>query len=187
MAETTSDPLRESLESHIGKSMSESGASAAPDPVNVPMIRHWVDAIGDYNPVYLDENAAKASRFGGVVAPPAMLQTWTMARPDITVIAERGGSPVELSPGHPLSILNNAGYAGTIATNSELEFERYLRPGDQLESDVVLESISERKSTGLGEGYFVSWVTTYKDQNGAVVGSQRFRILKFKPKEESPS
>ena len=42
----------------------------ADDPVNVPMIRHWVEAMGDTNPVYLDEDAAKASGRDGVVAPP---------------------------------------------------------------------------------------------------------------------
>jgi acyl dehydratase len=178
---SSSDPLRESLEIHIGKSLSESGPAAAPDAVNVPMIRHWVDALDDHNPVYLDEEAAAASRFGGIVAPPAMLQTWTMARPDIESIAARGGSPVEISPDHPLAVLAAAGYTGTLATNSELEFERYLRPGDRLESSIILESISERKKTGLGEGYFVTWVTDYTDANGEVVGRQRFRILKFKP------
>ncbi len=151
------------------------------------MIRHWVDAIGDHNPVYLDKEAAAASRFGDVVAPPTMLQIWTMPRPDLTTIAARGGSPVEMSPQHPLSILAAAGYTGTLATNSELEFERYLRPGDQLESSIILEAISDRKTTGLGVGYFVTWVTIYTDADGEVVGRQRFRILKFKPSEEKKS
>ena len=30
----------------------ESAPRCAPDPVNLPMIRHWVQAIGDTNPVY---------------------------------------------------------------------------------------------------------------------------------------
>ena len=33
----------------------------------------------------------------------------------------------------------------------------------------------------MGKGRFVTWVTTYTDQDGEVVGRQRFRILKFKP------
>ena len=46
-------------------------------------------------------------------------------------------------------------------------------------SSTVLESISQRKKTSLGTGYFVTWVTTYADAQGEVVGRQRFRILKF--------
>ena len=78
-------------------------------------------------------------------------------------------------------MLDDAGYKGTLATNSELYFERYLRCGDTLKSSAVMESISERKVTGLGLGYFVTWVTTYTDGEGAEVGSQRFRVLKFDP------
>src|ERR1700741_3772401 len=71
--------------------------SIAPDPVNQPMIRHWAAAMEDHNPVYTDVAAAKASRFGGIVAPPLMLQTWTMPTPKISGIAERGGAPTEFA------------------------------------------------------------------------------------------
>ena len=155
--------------------------SLAPDPVNVPMIRHWVDAFDDQNPVYLDEALAASSRFGGIVAPPAMLQAWGMPRPKIQGIAERGGAPVEIRSDNPISALNEAGYVGTLATNSELEFMRYLRPGDQLQLSSEVESISTRKTTALGQGYFVTWVTTYRTADGEVVGRQLFRILKFDP------
>ena len=42
------------------------------------MIDHWLDAIGDRNPIYVDEAAARAAGHPGVVAPPAMIQVWTM-------------------------------------------------------------------------------------------------------------
>jgi len=156
--------------------------SVAPDAVNVPMIRHWVDALDDRNPVYLDEEAAAKSRFGGIVAPPAMLQAWTMPRPKIEGIAERGGAPDEITSDNPIPVLDEAGFVGTLATNSELEFFRYLRPGDQLRLTTELESISPRKTTGLGRGYFVTWVTTFMcGDDDEVVGRQLFRILKFDP------
>ncbi|MBW2499449.1 MAG: MaoC family dehydratase N-terminal domain-containing protein [Deltaproteobacteria bacterium] len=178
MSDEEAATLRARLDAFVGKPMSEE-PGVAPDPVNVPMIRHWVDALDDQNPVYLDEDAAKRSRFEGLVAPPAMLQTWTMARPKIEGLAERGGAPVRFGES-PITVLDEAGYTATRATNSELEFERYLRPGDRLESRAVIESISDEKKTALGVGYFVTWVTTYTDQQGEVVGRQRFRVLKFK-------
>jgi acyl dehydratase len=184
-----SDELREGLLDWIGKPMGSGGPALAPDPVNVPMIRHWVDALDDRNPVYLDEEVARQSRFGGIVAPPAMLQTWTMGRPKIEGIRERGGSSGDLGGENPITMLAAAGYTGTLATNSELEFVRYLRPGDDVEGTTALESISEKKKTGLGEGYFVTWVTTYATRGegegeGEVVGRQLFRILKFRPSVE---
>ena len=179
MAEFEVDAVRARLEKYVGKPMGP--PSVAPDPVNVPMIRHWVDALDDRNPVYLDEAFARTTRFGGIVAPPAMLQTWGMPRPKIQGIAERGGSPVEISADNVVRALDAEGFTGTLATNSELEFVRYLRLGDQLHVSNELESISNRKSTALGLGYFVTWVTSYRTAAGEVVGRQRFRILKFDP------
>jgi acyl dehydratase len=174
------DDVRERLERYVGAPMGP--PSVAPDPVNVPMIRHWVDALDDRNPVYLDEAFAATTRFGGIVAPPAMLQTWGMLRPRIEGIAQRGGAPTEVRADNPIRVLDEAGYVGTLATNSELEFVRYLRPGDRLELASEVESISDRKTTALGQGYFVTWVTTYRTDRGEVVGRQRFRILKFDPR-----
>jgi len=174
------DAVRERIEKYVGKPMGPS--SVAPDPVNVPMIRHWVAALDDRNPVYLDEALAKKTRHGGLVAPPAMLQTWSMPSPKIEGIAERGGSPVEIDSDNVLRALDREGFTGTLATNSELEFVRYLRPGDLLHASNELESISARKTTGLGQGYFVTWLTTYRTPDGEVVGRQLFRIFKFDPK-----
>jgi acyl dehydratase len=179
MAVAEADPVRAALEKYVGKAMGP--PSVAPDPVNVPMIRHWVDALDDRNPVYLDETVAAATRFGAVVAPPAMLQTWCMPRPKLEGIAERGGAPNDMRFDNPISVLDEAGYVGTLATNSELEFVHYLRPGDHLTLSNEVESISNRKTTALGQGYFVTWVATYRTTAGEVVGRQLFRILKFDP------
>jgi hypothetical protein len=180
MADVEVDELRERLEKYIGEPMGP--PSVAPDAVNVPMIRHWVDALDDRNPVYLDEEAAAKSRFGGIVAPPAMLQAWTMPRPKIEGIAERGGAPDEITSDNPIPVLDEAGFVGTLATNSELEFFRYLRLGVHLWLSTELDSISLRKTSGLGQGYFVTWVTTFMcGDDDEVVGRQLFRILKFDP------
>jgi acyl dehydratase len=179
MADEEVDELRERLEAYIGKPMGP--PAVAPDPVNVPMIRHWVDALDDRNPVYLDEDFAATTRFAGIVAPPAMLQTWTMARPKIAGIAERGGAPEEMDFDNPIPVLDEAGYVGTLATNSELEFVRYLKPGDHVHLRTEVESISNRKTTSLGKGYFLTWITTYMDGDDEVVGRQLFRIFKFDP------
>lgn len=158
--------------------------SVAPDPVNQPMIRHWSAAMEDANPVYTDPAAAESSRFGGIVAPPMMLQTWTMPTPKITGIAARGGSPTEGAE-NPLTPLDEAGLIATLATNSEVEIVRYLRPGEVVTATTVIDTVSERKQTRMGPGYFITWVTTYHDAQGEVVGRQLFRILKFKPDLEA--
>ena len=97
MSGADGDALRARLLERVGRPLGGTGRMRAPDAVNVPMIRHWVDAFDDRNPVYLDEARAAGSRFGGIVAPPAMLQTWTMGRPRIEGIAERGGAAMEIT------------------------------------------------------------------------------------------
>ena len=185
MAAEDPDPLRERLETYVGKALGSAEPALSPDEVNLPMIRHWADALADHNPVYLDEEFAATTRFGQIVAPPAMMQTWTMPRPKIEGIADRGGAPDEISFDNPITTLDEAGYVGTLATNSELTFERYLKPGDRLRSSVFVESISNRKKTSLGLGYFVTWITTYTSADASgeeeIVGRQLFRIFKFDP------
>jgi hypothetical protein len=173
--------FRRRLDALVGAPLGAPGPTPAPDPVNQAMIRHWAAAFEDANPVYTDPGAAAASRFGGVVAPPLMLQTWTMATPQIAGIADRGGSPVEADGPGLLTVLDEAGFTATLATDSEVEVDRYLRLGEEVTAETVLEAISDEKSTRLGPGHFVTWVTTYRDGHGQPVGHQRMRILKFRP------
>ena len=179
------DEFQRRLAALIGRPMGSPGASVGPDPVNQPMIRHWAAAFEDHNPVYTDDALAATTRFGEVVAPPLMLQTWTMATPLITGIAERGGSPVESTSASPLAVFDEAGFLGTLASNTEFDILRYLHVGEKVSASTVIESISPRKQTRIGPGYFVTWVTTYMADSGDVVGRQRFRILKFKPQAAS--
>lgn len=160
---------------------SEGPPSSCPYPVNEPMIHHWCDATGDRNPAYLEPSLGAGPGKGGVIAPPTMLQAWTMRglRPPTAeelAYAEAAGDKKS-----SLAILDEAGFTSVVATNCEQEYFRDLEPGDQLTHTVVVESISPEKKTGLGVGHFVTQLYEYKDQNGEIVGTMRFRILKFRP------
>ncbi len=117
----------------------------APDPVNVPMIRHWVEAMGDYNPVYVDEEAARAEGFPGIIAPPTMLQAWVMRglRASLDADAAKAeGRPAAGSPHDSLmSLLDAAGFTSVVATDCDQHYERPLVPGDLLEVTSVIDSI----------------------------------------------
>ncbi len=180
MSGPSGSDLDAALAALVGRPVGGAEPVAGPDPVNESMIRHWAAAFEDANPVYVDAEVAAASRFGGIVAPPLMLQTWSMQTPVITGIRERGGSPVEGEGAEVLRVLDDAGFVGTLATNSEFEIVRYLRPGEVVHAHAVTESVSDEKRTRLGPGRFLTWRTTYTVDD-EVVGVQTFRILKFKP------
>jgi uncharacterized protein len=151
----------------------ESAPRPARDPVNLPMIRNWAEAIGDANPVYTDAGAAARSAHGGLVAPPAMAQVWTM----------RGLHPAaddDDPMGRMSAVLDQAGYTSVVATNSEQEYHRYLRHGEQPVVRSRLESVTGPKRTALGEGWFVTTRSTWY-VGAEAVASMLFRILKFRP------
>ncbi|MDN3023807.1 bifunctional MaoC family dehydratase N-terminal/OB-fold nucleic acid binding domain-containing protein [Streptomyces sp. S.PB5] len=156
------DDLELLLKTYEGRPAAVSGTGK--DPVNVPMIRHWCEAMGDTNPAYRGPDA---------IAPPTMLQAWTMG--GLSGHTGRSSSYDEL-----LTLLDEAGCTSVVATDCEQEYVRPLRPGDEITFDAVIESVSPRKTTKLGTGYFV---TTRMDIRVGpdLAGTHRFRILKYAP------
>lgn len=157
---------------YVGKDAT--APATARDPVNQPMIRRWAEAMGDQNPLWHDPEARKAAGFAGAVAPPAMLEVWTMAPYRAEGRSEDESMAV-------LNRLDEAGYTGVVATNIEQEYLRYLEEGDVIHARAIVSDISDEKRTGLGIGHFVTMEYEFTDQTGAVVGRMKFRILKFKP------
>ena len=150
-----------------------------PDAVNQAMIRHWVEAMGDANPVYVDPDAAAASVHGEIIAPPVMLQAWTMQGIHGNV---REAGVVSSNPQTSLlNLLESQGFVGVVATNCDQEYDRMLHLGDHLMTRSVIDSVSEEKTTGLGIGHFVTTRIEYLTLDGEPVGRQLFRILKFRP------
>ncbi|MEU3215369.1 OB-fold domain-containing protein [Streptomyces sp. NPDC006971] len=156
------DALYARLKEYEGRPAATAGIGK--DPVNEPMIRHWCEAMGDTNPAYTGPEA---------IAPPTMLQAWTMG--GLSGHTSRSTAYEEL-----LGLLDGAGYTSVVATDCEQEYLRSLRPGDRITFDALIESVSERKTTRLGTGHFV---TTRMDVRvrGELAGTHRFRILKYAP------
>jgi uncharacterized OB-fold protein/acyl dehydratase len=148
-------------------------------PVNQPMIDHWTDAIGDKNPIYVDEAAAKAAGHSGVVAPPAMIQVWTM-------MGLGGARPDDDPLGKILELFDEAGYIGVVATNCEQTYHRYLSPGEDVSVAAELTDVVGPKRTALGEAFFITQRITWS-VGDEEVAEMMWRIMKFIPadKEEA--
>jgi uncharacterized protein len=165
----------------------------ARDPVNVPTIRAWTDAIGDANPVYTDPEFAARSVHCGLVAPPAMVQVWTM--PGLgppTGRAAGSEAPVRppSGPADPLgvmtAVLDDAGFTAVVATNCDQTYARYLRPGEQLAVRAELVDVTGPKRTTLGEGWFVTTRSTWF-VGAEAVATMDFRVLKYRPDAHPPA
>ncbi|MGP3944363.1 OB-fold domain-containing protein [Streptomyces sp. 6N106] len=157
------DELYGRLRAYEGRTAASGGAGK--DHVNEPMIRHWCEAMGDTSAAYPG------------IAPPTMLQAWTMGG----LAGHLGGSARSEAYDELLALLDDAGCGSVVATDCEQEYVRPLRPGDEITFDAVIESVSPRKTTKLGTGYFVTTRMNVRTGEGELAGTHRFRILKYAP------
>jgi len=162
-----SKTIAEQLKSFIG---TEVGRYTSWNPVNQPMIRQWCQALDDNNPLY--ERG---------FAPPPMMMSWALR--DIHGRLAPGSSKV--SPFAPLELLSRAGFTKVVAVSLEQSFDRYLRIDDEVSYISTISNISERKTTRLGEGYYVTQQARYQDAVGEPVGQMSFTVLAYKANTEA--
>lgn len=73
------------------------------------------------------------------------------------------------------------GYSAIVATNYDLRSFRLARVGDVITTQVSLDSISSRKETPLGAGYFATECHEWFDQHGTPLGDLKIRCFYFRP------
>jgi uncharacterized protein len=142
----------------------DSEPRAARDPVNLPMIRNWIEAIDPGGPEDPD------------TAPPSMIQVWTMPGLHGT---RTGDDPLGLVN----QVMDEAGFTSVVATNCDQAYQRYLKAGEQLSVRTRLLDVTGPKRTALGEGWFVTTRSTWYSADEPVA-TMDFRILKFRPPHE---
>jgi uncharacterized OB-fold protein/acyl dehydratase len=150
----------------------------AKDDVNVSMIRHWTEAMGDTNPAYTNDEWAAQSQRGKTIAPPAMMYVW--GQEGFTVTTGRPSDAMS----DLVELFNEYGFSGVLGTNITQQYSKEVGPGDSVIMETVIDNISERKTTGRGTGYFFETLTSFTNQHGDKIGSQRFKVLKFIPQEQ---
>ncbi len=127
-------------------------------------IRRYAHAIDDLNPLYLDDEYAKNSKYGAIIAPPGFFgwpAKWT------------GNTPTTTEPVQTLvSALSEAGYSRRLDGGVEFDFFIPVRAGDILAALTRIIRISERE-TKSGKLIFSVAERTYTNQNGALVASAR--------------
>ncbi len=182
----------------------------SPDAVNHPMIRHWVEAMGDRNPVYVSDQEARANGFEQVIAPPTMLQAWIMrglrASDEIEAARQAGASQGDGPNDRLMALLDAEGLTSVVATNCEQHYDRPLVVGDRVMVRSIIEAVSEPKRTALGTGRFLTTRLEYTAvpdaevpanptpeqvaalaERGEPVATMRFRILKYLPPAKAPA
>ena len=96
-------------------------------------IAAYCEAVRNPNPLYLDQAAARAGPFGGIVAPPSFAIMVAPLRRNEVMHAKGYAAPEE------------KGEYQTPYAKCELRLERPIHPGDTVVSRVVLEDKLERR------------------------------------------
>ena len=140
------------------------GREDTPETVNTDgsMMQRYAHAVNDLNPLFLDDEAAKNTAFGGVIAPFQYFQiVFTQPKPQEEMRGD--GTPAAGTSFRPPIPLQR-GMAG----GQEVEYHRPIRPGDVLTRTSKIADITERRGQ-TGPLVFTTTETTYTDADGKPV------------------
>ncbi|MBI4307377.1 MAG: MaoC family dehydratase N-terminal domain-containing protein [Chloroflexi bacterium] len=113
-------------------------------------VRRFAEAIGDSNPLFIDEKRARKSCHGGLIAPPTFLRAVLAPQPKVDLKL-------------PQRVLDGG---------SDWEYFGPVRVGDVITARAKIASIAER-TLSLGPALFVTTEISYVNQFGEVVATQR--------------
>jgi acyl dehydratase len=146
--------------------------------VSRAQVWQWCSAMGDRNPLYLDEDYRSRAGFDRVVAPPAMMQMWTMR----DVNSEYAPGTADDAGPRVFDALAEHGFPGIVAVSYDISFHRLLLEGDRAHHYSTIATISPLKQTALGEGYFVTDCVEFLDQDDALFAEALITYFVYRPK-----
>ena len=120
----------------------------------------FAQAVDDHNPLWNDEQEARKTRYGGMIAPPTFTSMLRNEALYDTIFQ------LDLSTKRVL----NAG--------NEVEFFEPIRPGDTITVTGKLAHIAEREGS-MGRMLILTFEYTYKNQTGKVVCIGRNNIIRY--------
>ena len=119
-------------------------------------------AIGDSNPLFTDEEAARKSRYGGLIAPPTFCRS-----------LRSGPSKTQVS----------SPYTASLDGGSEWEYFEPVRAGDHITVTTYVSDMFERKGR-LGNMLFIVRETKYVNQFDRTVALQRSTGISYQPESD---
>ncbi len=122
-------------------------------------IRRFAEAIGDSNPLFNEEQAARKTRFGTMIAPPTFCRSM--------------GSPI---PNVRLARMGEA-FRG-LDGGSDWEYFQPIRPGDRITVQSKLVDLREAEGR-LGPMVFIVIETSYTNQFGELCATQRSTAIRY--------
>lgn len=131
--------------------------------------QRFAAAVGDLNPLYFDDETARAQGYRGVIAPPMFLSQILQGVTRLDAVREDG---VPLEGGSDIPLRAERLMAG----GEEYEFFAPIYPGDSITAQTHIQDIEE-KSGRSGRFVLITRETQYTNQDGTVVAKGRFSLI----------
>jgi len=125
------------------------------------LIQRFAQAIDDPNPLWQDEQYARQSRYGGIIAPPSFI---------VAIGGEQFGQK-----------LTELFRSGLLHGSTELESYQPVRPGDKIAVTAKIANIREREGSKSGKMTFVTFDLTYKNQKDELVARCQQIMIGYEP------
>lgn len=145
-------------------------------PVEASHILMFARSVGDENRIYSDEDYARGTEPGTIIAPPTFAQASAQFDPDYFLRPKVGkpwfGSGKEAT-GVQKKEGSGGGGGGGLHAEQHFEYHRHLRPGDVLTATEKPGKMWEKQGKRSGKLIFSETITEYRDQNGELVITAR--------------
>lgn len=151
-------------------------------PVEAGHILMFARSVGDDNQVYYEEDHAKKTEAGGIIAPPTFVQSSAQFDPDYFLRPKvgkywhgSGKDPITKPPAPPpgSAAPRGAGGGGGLHAEQHYEYHRHIKPGDVLTAESKPGKTWEKEGRRSGKLVFSESVTEYRDQKGELVITAR--------------
>lgn len=131
-------------------------------------IKRFAQAIGEANPIHFDEDYAKSTKYGTIIAPSLFCQTFTFddVPPDQL---PNDGSPIEIDVPIPAQ--------RTVGGASSYEIFQRVRAGDQITVKSTLKDVFTKQGKS-GKLYFVVVETEFSNQENKPVAKETATYIK---------
>ncbi|MCP5178553.1 MAG: MaoC family dehydratase N-terminal domain-containing protein [Pseudomonadales bacterium] len=146
-------------------------------PVEATHIMMFARSVADDNQIYYDEDYAKTTEVGHIIAPPTFVQSSAQFNPNY-FLRPKVGQPWFGSGKEPTGVKRDAGGGGGgggggLHAEQHYEYHRHPKPGDVLTVTVRPGKTWEKEGKRSGKLVFSETITEYRDQNGELVVTAR--------------
>lgn len=141
-------------------------------PVEGTHIMMFARSVGDPNPIYYDEEYAKKTEVGHIIAPPTFPRAVAQFDPDYH-LRPKPGEKWFGSGKNPTGLTGPAKSSGGLHAEQHFEYHRHPKPGDILTVTTKPGKTWEKESARAGKLTFTETIQEYRDQNGELVVTSR--------------